>query len=83
MNIWLLASVGLLAALLPCAVVVLRSGRFDRLVALQLATTITVLALLTLAQGLDRPSYADLALMLTLLAFPGTLAFAVTMERWL
>ena len=83
MNAWLVASLGLLAALVPCGVVVLRAGRFDRLVALQLATVITVLSLLSLSIGLDRPSYADLAVTLVLLAFPGTLAFAITLERWL
>ncbi|HEY0581390.1 MAG TPA: monovalent cation/H+ antiporter complex subunit F [Chloroflexota bacterium] len=83
MNAWLVASLGLLAALVPCGVVVLRAGRFDRLVALQLATVITVLALLSLSIGLERPSYADLAVTLVLLAFPGTLAFAITLERWL
>jgi multisubunit Na+/H+ antiporter MnhF subunit len=82
-NAWLVASLGLLAALVPCGVVVLRAGRFDRLVALQLATVITVLALLSLSIGLERPSYADLAVTLVLLAFPGTLAFAITLERWL
>ena len=83
MNVWLVATFGLLAALIPCALVTVRSGRFDRLVALQLATVITVLALVTLALGLGRPSFMDLPLMLALLAFPGTLAFARTLERWL
>ncbi|HEV7664177.1 MAG TPA: monovalent cation/H+ antiporter complex subunit F [Chloroflexota bacterium] len=83
MNLWLAATLGLLLALIPCGVVVLRGGRFDRLVALQLATLVTVLALVTLAIGLERSSYTDLALTLALLAFPGTLAFAITLERWL
>lgn len=82
MNVWLVATIGLLLAMVPCAIVICRGGRFDRLVALQLATTITLLALITLACGVDRPSYADTALTLGLLAFPGTLAFAVTFERW-
>jgi multisubunit Na+/H+ antiporter MnhF subunit len=82
-NVWLAASLGLFAALVPCGIVIVRSGRFDRLAALQLATVISVLALLALAEGLARPSYADLSVMLALLAFPGTLAFALTLERWL
>jgi multisubunit Na+/H+ antiporter MnhF subunit len=82
-NVWLAASIGMLAALVPCGIVIVRAGRFDRLVALQLATVISALALLALADGLQRPSYADLGVMLALLAFPGTLAFAVTLERWL
>jgi multicomponent Na+:H+ antiporter subunit F len=82
-NLWLAATIGLLAALVPCGVVIVRGGRFDRLVALELATTITVLALIALACALERPSYLDMALTLALLAFPGTLAFAITFERWL
>ena len=84
MSVWLIATLGFMVALVPCASVVIRSAdRFDRLVALQLATVISVLALLTLAEGFERPSYADMSLMLALLAFPGTLAFALTLERWL
>ena len=83
MNVWLLAALGLLLALVPCGVVIARAGRFDRLVALQLATSAVLLILVALAEADDRPSYMDLALTLALLAFPGTLAFAVTLERWL
>lgn len=83
MNLWLLATIGLLVALVPCGLVMVRGGRFDRLVALELATTISVLALIALACALERPSYMDMALTLGLLAFPGTLAFAKTLERWL
>ena len=73
----------MLVGLLPAAFVVATKGRSDRLVALELATVMTSLLLVLLAEGLDRPSYYDLAIMLSLLAFPGTLAFAVTLERWL
>ena len=82
-NVWLLAALGSMLALVPCGVVISRGGRFDRLVALQLATSIVLMILLLLAEGYERPSYTDLALTLTILAFPGTLAFAVTLERWL
>jgi multisubunit Na+/H+ antiporter MnhF subunit len=83
MNLWLAGALGLLVALLPCAWVCVRSGRADRLVALQLATLCSVLLLVLLAEGLERPSYDDLALTLVVLAFPGTLAFAISLERWL
>ena len=83
MNEWLAAAIGLLVALVPCGIVALRAGRSDRLVALELATVIAILALAALAEGLDRPSDQDVAVMLALLAFPGTLAFATTLERWL
>ncbi|HTU20025.1 MAG TPA: monovalent cation/H+ antiporter complex subunit F [Gemmataceae bacterium] len=83
MNIWLLATGVLLLALLPCAIVIFRAATLDRLVALELAGTITTLLILTLAQELGRPSICDLALALALLSLPGTLVYAYFLERWL
>lgn len=83
MNIWLIATGALLLALLPCAFVVFRAAPLDRLIALELAGTITTLLVATLAQGLGRPSVFDLALALALLSVPGTLVYAYFLERWL
>ena len=43
----------------------------------------TLLILILLAQGMNRPSLYDLALALSLLAFGGGLVFARFLERWL
>lgn len=83
MNVWLIATGVLLAALLPCAVVAFRADVLDRLIAVELAGTITTLLIVTLAQGLGRPSVFDLALALALLSVPGTLVYAHFLERWL
>ena len=83
MNLWLIAAGVLLAALLPCAVVVWRGAVLDRLVALELAGTITALLVVVLAQGLGRSSVLDLALALALLSMPGTLVYTYFLERWL
>lgn len=83
MNIWLAAALALMAGLVPCLIVILRAGLTEALVATQLATTLTILILLLLAQGYGRPSFADLALALALLSFPGGLLFAHFFERWL
>lgn len=83
MNIWFLATGVLLLALVPCAIVVFRAAPLDRLVALELAGTITTLLILTLAQGLGRPAVFDVALALALLSVPGTLVYAYFLERWL
>jgi multisubunit Na+/H+ antiporter MnhF subunit len=55
----------------------------DRLVALQLAGVITVLALLMLAVGYRRAPYFDVALTLAILSAAGSLAFVRFLERWL
>lgn len=83
MSIWLMATGVLLLALLPCAIVAFRSEVVDRLIAVELAGTITALLILTLAQGLGRSSIFDLALALAALSVPGTLVYAHFLERWL
>lgn len=83
MSIWFIASGVLLLALLPCTVVAFRAAVMDRLIALELAGTIATLLIVTLAQGLGRPSIFDVALALALLSIPGTLLYAYFLERWL
>ena len=80
---WSLAAIGFVVALIPCGAACIRGGRFDRLVGLQFATLDCVLLLVVLAQALGRPTYMDVSLTLAVLAFPGTLAFAIALVRWL
>jgi multisubunit Na+/H+ antiporter MnhF subunit len=82
-TVWLLAGIGLLLALVPCATALLIGRTTDRIVALQLAGTVTVQAILVLAIALAEPGFADLALALVLLNFIGTLVFTHFLERWL
>ena len=51
------------------------------LVALQVAGTNAALVLLLVAEGIQRQPFADLALVLALMSFVGSLAFAHFMER--
>jgi multicomponent Na+:H+ antiporter subunit F len=81
-NAWLIAATVLLAALVPCLVVCLRAGPLDALVGLELASTVTTLALLLIAQGDRRDAFMDLALVSSVLSFAGALAFARFLERW-
>ncbi|MEA2506279.1 MAG: multicomponent Na+:H+ antiporter subunit [Actinomycetota bacterium] len=82
MNVWLLAAFALILGLIPCAVVIFREPPMDRLVGLELSSTIVSLLLLLLAQGFHRPSLFDLALTVALLSFAGSLVFARFLERW-
>jgi multicomponent Na+:H+ antiporter subunit F len=81
-NEWVLAAIVLVVGgLLPCLVVALRASEMEGLVALELAGVISVLVLLLLAEGFQRQPFVDLALVLAVLSFVGTLAFVRYMER--
>ena len=82
MNVWLWAAAVLVLALPACLWVCMRHAPLDALVALELASTITTLVLLALAQGYQRDPFMDLALVSALLSFAGALTFARFLERW-
>ena len=83
MTPWLAAALVLCACLVPCGLVALRArSLFDRLVALEMAAVLTSLALVTLAEAMQRPLFLDLALSQAVLSFGGGLVFARFMERW-
>jgi len=82
MNEWILAAIVLLlGGILPCLVVSVRASVMEGLVALEMAGVIAVLVLLLFAEGFQRQPFVDLALVLALLSFVGTLAFVSFMER--
>jgi len=83
-NAWMAGAFSLCVGILPCALVCLRTkGVFDRLVALQMAGATVTLALVLLAEAMQRPLFLDLALTQALLSFGGGLVFAHFLERWL
>lgn len=82
MNAWLVAGSVLLLGLIPCGIAVSRGKPVERLVALEMASIETALAVLLFAKGFNRPSFIDLALTLALLSIPGSLLFVHYMERW-
>jgi multicomponent Na+:H+ antiporter subunit F len=53
----------------------------DRVVALDLMSTITVAAAGVYAVGYDQTVYLDVAIVLALISFVGTVGFAVWMDR--
>lgn len=82
MNEWFLAALVLVVGgLLPCLVVCVRASALEGLVALELAGVISTLTLLLLAEGLKRPPFADLAIVLGVLSFVGSLVFVRFVER--
>ena len=83
MSVWLLASSALMLGIVPCVLLAVRGNVVDRLIALELASVFTVLALLTFEQGEQRQSFFDVSLALAVLAFPSSLLFAEVFRRWL
>ena len=82
MNAWLVAATVLVSGLLPCLWVAMRDSIVGALAALELASTITTLTLLLIAQGLHRDPFVDLALVSAVLSFAGALVFVRFLERW-
>jgi multisubunit Na+/H+ antiporter MnhF subunit len=82
MNEWILAAVVLIiGGIVPCLVVSVTASAMEGLVALELAGVLATLVLLLLAEGFQRQPFVDLALVLAVLSFVGTLAFVRYMER--
>jgi multisubunit Na+/H+ antiporter MnhF subunit len=82
-NGWLWAAVAMLVlGLVPCVWVAMRSTILSALAALELASTVTTLTLVLIAQGLHRDPFMDLALVSAVLSFAGALTFARFLERW-
>jgi multisubunit Na+/H+ antiporter MnhF subunit len=82
MNSWMIATTVVLTGLLPCLWVAMRGTIVSALAALELASTITTLALVMIAQGLRRDPFMDLALVSAILSFAGALTFVRFLERW-
>lgn len=76
-----------IAALLPPLVVglitALRGPLRTRPLAIQFIGTLVAIVFVLIGLAMQQPSYVDLALTLTVLSLPGTLAYAFYMERWL
>jgi multisubunit Na+/H+ antiporter MnhF subunit len=69
--------------MIPCGVVAVRGAFLDRLIALNLASSLTVQALLVLTVAYGHDYLVDVALTLIVLFYPGSLLFAHFREHWL
>ena len=83
MNQWLVAAIGFLVLLLWAGILAMRGELFDRVVAMELSSTLTVLLLVLLAQGFGRDVYFDLAVVTAVVSFVGTLFYLRFLESWL
>ena len=78
----MIAATVMLTGLVPCLWVAMRGTIVSALAALELASTITTLVLVLIAQGLHRDPFMDLAVVSSVLSFTGGLCFARFLERW-
>jgi len=76
MNIWLAAGACVAAALIPCADMCLRGTPERRLVGLEMASLVAIIALVLFTIGFGRLPFMDLPLALALMSFGGGLVFA-------
>lgn len=82
MTSFVIAAIAMLAAMIPCGVVIVRGRLMDAVVAYQALTTITVLILVLLAEGFRRTGEFELPVLLAMLLFGGGLVFVRFLERW-
>ena len=71
-NSWLIAATALMLTLLPCLWVCVRHSILSALIAFEVASTITTLVLVLLAQGTRRDPFMDLAVVSAVLSFANT-----------
>jgi multicomponent Na+:H+ antiporter subunit F len=80
-SLWLVSAAVLIALLVPLGALAALGAPDDGLVALELASVLVTVALLIMAVGLDRQILGDLAVVLAVGSFAGSLAYAVLLER--
>ena len=82
MNRWLVgAAILLVVGMLPAVAVAGRGSVLDRLPGLAMAGVVATLEMLLLAEGYQRSSYVDTALVLAALSLTGSLVFARLVVR--
>jgi multisubunit Na+/H+ antiporter MnhF subunit len=80
-NRWEIASLVIIAALLPCLAVAAFASAAAALAAVEVASVLAVTALMLLSQGFHRQPFIDLAVTLAILSTVGSLTFARLMEQ--
>ena len=83
MSVWMLASIVLLFALVPCGWIALTSTVQKRLVAMEMAGVICTLELMLLTMTFNRMPMMDLAVALGLMSFGAGMVFAHFLARTL
>lgn len=83
MSAYLLAATAMLVVAAPCGLLLLRGRLMAAVVALQVLSSVTVMVLALVAEGLGRSGEFELPLLMALLLFGGGMVFVRALERWL
>jgi multisubunit Na+/H+ antiporter MnhF subunit len=83
LNSFVIAAIAMLVALIPCGTVVMRGRLMDALVAYEAISTVIIIILVLLAEGLRRPGEFELPVLLAMLLLGSGLVFVRFLERWL
>lgn len=83
MNAFVVAAIVMLAAVIPCGIVMCRGTIMDAVVAYEAISAIAVMVLVLLAEGFRRPGEFELPVLLAVLLFGSGLVFVRLLERWL
>lgn len=81
MNQWLFAAIVLTVCLVPCAGVGFFAGPLAGLAALEVASGITTMILMLLAESFRRQPFIDLAVIFSVLSVIGAVVFARLLEH--
>jgi multicomponent Na+:H+ antiporter subunit F len=76
MHVWLIAGCLVSSALLPCADMCLRGAPERRLVGMEMASMLVVMAMVLFSIGFGRVPFVDMPLALAIMSFGGGLVFA-------
>jgi multisubunit Na+/H+ antiporter MnhF subunit len=82
-NAFVVAAIVMLAAVIPCGIVMCRGTIMDAVVAYEAISAIAVMVLVLLAEGFRRPGEFELPVLLAVLLFGSGLVFVRLLERWL
>jgi multicomponent Na+:H+ antiporter subunit F len=80
---FVVAAIGMLVAVIPCGIVLLRGRLMEAVVAYEFISSVAVMVLILLAQGFRRPAEFELPVVLAVLMFGSGLVFVRSLERWL
>lgn len=83
MNAWQIAGAAVACGLIPCADMCLRGAPERRLVGLEMASMVVVIAMVLFTEGFGRVPFIDIPVALALLSFGGGLVFARFLEKHL
>jgi hypothetical protein len=82
-NAFVIAAIVMLAAVIPCGIVMLRGKIMEAVVAYEAVGSIVIIVLVLLAEGFRRSGEFELPVLLAMLILGSGLVFVRFLERWL